>query len=78
MLLELFLISLLITSCNVNSNKREEIYYLDGLASNLFVYDVMEEYMEFTYIEETDSYPVFESKRKDTDYYTNYVGRNDI
>ena len=54
----LFLISLLITSCKVNSNKSEEVYYLDGLASNLFVYDVMEEYMEFTYREVTDSYHV--------------------
>ena len=55
----LILISLLITSCNVNSNKSEEIYYLDGLASNLFVYDVMEEYMEFTYVKETDSYHLY-------------------
>ena len=55
----LFLISLLLTSCNVNSNQSEQIYYLDGLASNLFVYDVMEEYMEFTYIEETDSYDLY-------------------
>ena len=55
----ILLISLLLSSCNVNSNKSEEIYHLDGLASNLFVYDVMEEYMEFTYIEETDSYDLY-------------------
>lgn len=55
----ILLISLLLSSCNVNSNKSEEIYYLDGLASNLFVYDVMEEYMEFTYVEETDSYDLY-------------------
>ena len=52
----LLLIFIFLTSCNVSNNKSEKIYYLDGLASNLFVYDVMEEYMEFIYEEETDSY----------------------
>ena len=54
----LLLIFIFLTSCNVSNNKSEKIYYLDGLASNLFVHDVMEEYMNFTYEEETDSYHV--------------------
>ena len=55
----IFLISLLLSSCNLNINKFWKEYYLDGLSSKLFVYDVMEEYMEFTYEEETDSYDLF-------------------
>ena len=41
-----------------SSEEVEDIYYLDGLPSNLFVTDIMEEYMTFTYYEDYDFYQV--------------------
>ena len=41
-----------------SSEEVEDIYYVDGLPSNLFVTDIMEEYMTFTYYEDYDFYQV--------------------
>ena len=47
----------------------EEIYYLDGLASNLFVDEYVEELFEFIYIEEKDCYSTELSYIRDSSIY---------
>ena len=43
----------------------EDIYYVDGLPSNLFVTDIMEEHMTFTYYEDYDFYQVTVSSKEE-------------
>ena len=51
----------------------EDIYYVDGLPSNLFVTDIMEEHMTFTYYEDYDFYQVTVSSKEEKSLGTDLV-----
>ena len=64
----------LISSCNVEPTEKptvessEEIYYIDGLASNLFVTEVPEN-VECIYLEDSDSYIAYAQTKRDGTLY---------